>query len=205
MKKILVALCFFTTTYAATAQEDSARASRPQKGYEDAELFVGGSLTLSLGGYGSGFLIGVNPYFGYSFTRWLDAGIAVNYQHFSQRDEFDNRYRSNTIGGGIFTRIYPVDFIFLQAQPEFNFTTQRIIYGGQQGGIRETFDAPSLLVGAGYKSSRSDKNNFTFVSLLFDVLKDPSSPYTNTQGDIVPIIRAGVNIGLGRSRRGIPR
>jgi hypothetical protein len=56
-------------------------------------------------------------------------------------------------------------------------------------------------------------NTFYYISLLFDVIKNPSSPYVDNvydpnthvlvRTDILPILRAGINIGLfeGRHRR----
>ena len=196
MKKILTIALLLSFAF-AHAQKKSAQDSA--KGYDPTNLFIGGSLSLSLGGYQNGFLFGINPFVGYTLAKWVDAGVVVNYQYYTQKDQFNNKYRSNTIGGGVFTRIYPVHFLFIQAQPEYNFITQKYIQQGSPD-IKSSINAPSFLVGAGYTSSRSDKNSFTYVSLLIDVLKDKNSPYTDAYGDIVPVIRAGINVGLGRNR-----
>jgi len=55
------------------------------------------------------------------------------------------------------------------------------------------------LLGAGYISSRSGKNSFTYLSILFDVLKNPYSPYVDGYGKIIPVVRAGINIGLNKN------
>ncbi|MBA3674858.1 MAG: hypothetical protein H0W75_07865, partial [Chitinophagaceae bacterium] len=60
---------------------------------------------------------------------------------------------------------------------------------------------PSFLIGGGYTTSRSDKNSFTYLSILIDVIKDINSPYVDGYGNLVPIIRAGVNIGLNRKKK----
>src|SRR5947199_393957 len=68
-------------------------------------------------------------------------------------------------------------------------------------------DANSFLVGAGIAEGRQrGSNTFYYISLLFDVIKNPNSPYVNNvydqntgqlvRTDLVPIIRAGINIGL---------
>jgi hypothetical protein len=67
-------------------------------------------------------------------------------------------------------------------------------------------DANSLLVGGGFAQGRQDgSNSFFYFSVLVDVLKNVNSPYVNVDYDpatsrqrvtMVPIIRAGVNIGL---------
>src|ERR1043165_4905339 len=102
MKKILT-LASLVSVLFSNAQDSTRKKSG---GYDPENLFVGGSISLSLGGYQNGFLIGLNPYIGYKFLSFMDAGVVINYQHYSEKDFYDNKYRSNTFGGGVFTRIY---------------------------------------------------------------------------------------------------
>lgn len=174
-----------------------------QKGYDPTNWFTGGSISLGYGG-GNGdntFIAGLHPHFGYTLAKWLDVAGVVNFEYQTQKNQYYNvKIRNTTYGLGIFTRIYPVHFLFIQAQPEYNFIAQKVIYSGGNT-VREKFNAHSLLVGGGYSTSRSDKNSFTYLSLLVDVAKDANSPYLDGDGDIVPIIRAGINIGLNRGKR----
>lgn len=201
MKRVLL-LLLLSMGLNAFSQDEKEESSA--KGYDPGNLFIGGSLSLSLGGYNGGFLGGINPFVGYTLKNWIDGGAVVNFQYYTAKDIYDIKYRSTTYGAGLFTRIYPVQFIFLQIQPEYNFIQQKII---QQGfpDTKFSFNAPSVLVGAGYTTSRSDKNSFTYLSILVDVLQDPESPYIDSGGDLIPIIRAGINIGLnrGKSKSGI--
>lgn len=174
-----------------------------EKGYDPTNWFTGGSISLGYGGGSSysTFIAGLHPHFGYTLAKWLDVAGVVNFEYQSQKDQYYNyKVRNTTYGLGLFTRIYPVHFLFIQAQPEYNFIAQKVIYGvgGTQKG---KFNAPSLLVGGGYTTGRSDKNSFTYLSILVDVVKDINSPYVDGDGSIVPIIRAGVNIGLNRGKR----
>ncbi|MBA2562923.1 MAG: hypothetical protein H0V14_08415 [Chitinophagaceae bacterium] len=195
MKK-LMAIIFLTCSLPCFCQDEDSLA---EKGFDPTNLFTGGSVSVNLGGYNNTFLAGVNPHFGYTFSRWIDAAAVINFQYYTTRDQFNNKYRSTTYGLGLFTRIYPVRFIFLQAQPEYNFIKQKFIpFSGTTS--KDNINAPSLLVGAGYTSSRSDKNTFTYLSILVDVLKDINSPYIDGNGNLIPIIRAGFNIGLNRNR-----
>jgi len=78
---------------------------------------------------------------------------------------------------------------------------------------KETVDANSFLVGGGYCQGRqAGSNTFYYVSVLFDVIKNENSGYVDVVYDqvtgrrsvrAVPLIRAGINIGLfqGRNRR----
>jgi hypothetical protein len=183
---------FFTANI--FAQDESEKS----KGSEPSNWFTGGSISL---GAGNGtFNAGLHPHFGYTIAKWIDAAGVVNFEYQTQRDYYNNKYRSTTYGLGVFTRIYPVHFLFIQAEPEYNFIKQKYIPTSGTSD-RITLHAPSLLLGGGYTTSRSGANTFTYFSILVDVIKDINSPYVDGYGNLLPIIRAGVNIGLNRKRR----
>lgn len=193
MKNLLIAvLMLFSLSVFAQDEE----APEKPKGFDPTNLFTGGSVTLSLGGYSGGFIAGLNPHFGYTVAKWIDFAAVVNFQYSAYHDQYNNKYRSTIYGGGVFTRIYPVKFIFVQAQPEYNWIKYKGIPSVGTSQVAHVH-APSLLVGGGYTTSRSNKNTFTYLSILVDVIKDANSPYTDNFGNLVPIIRAGINIGLG--------
>ncbi len=183
MKKLLILLSM-AASFNGFAQEEK------QKSFDPTNLFTGGSVSLGYsGGTYSSFLAGVHPHFGYTITKWLDAAAVVNFEYQSQRDPYNDKYHNTTYGIGAFTRIYPVHFLFIQAEPEYNFSA-----------VKET-DSYGNASNAGYTTSRRDKNTFGYLSVLVDVIKDINSPYVDGYGNLVPIIRAGVNIGLNRKRR----
>jgi hypothetical protein len=194
-KKNLLALLLICSVYSAFAQEEEELESR---GFKKENLFTGGSISLSF--FNNTFLIGANPVLGYRIANWLDAGIVLNYQYSSARDyyTFDDKLRQSIYGGGVFTRIYPVNFLFGTAQLEHNF--QNVKYIPPNGGntIKSSTSANSVLVGAGYASGRAKEGNspFFYMSLMWDVSGNENSPYTDQFGRSVPIIRAGFNIPL---------
>ncbi|RYY39599.1 MAG: hypothetical protein EOO08_09855 [Chitinophagaceae bacterium] len=199
MKKLL--LTFFGCALLASAfAQDSTHGFRKEK------LFTGGSLSI---GFGTGyFLGGINPVLGYELTHWLDAGIAVNYTFTQQRYLYsyggvplDDKARQSVYGGGLFTRIFPVNFLFAQAQIEHNFINFK--YYPPNGGTVQQDDrqATSLLLGAGYTSGRTGGGPYGYLAVLFDVLKDPNSPYVDNYGHMQPQVRAGINIPLFRGKR----
>jgi len=182
------------------------------KGFKKENLFTGGSVTASF--YTGGTILGVNPIFGYKLANWVDAGIALNYTYSGARDVqvFNDKLRQNVYGPGAFARLYPVRFLFLQGQFEHNFTSQK--YTNDIGDVSKVkSDANSLLLGGGIaEGRRPGSSTFFYLSVLVDVLKNPNSPYVNNlydgsgnilRTDLVPIIRAGVNISLfqGRNNR----
>ena len=208
MKKCLMLIMLSSYILIASAQEDK------EKGFKKENLFTGGSVTVSF--FGGTTILGANPIFGYKLANFADAGVVVNYIYSGQRDifEFDDRIKQNVYGGGLFTRLYPVNFLFLQGQFEHNFISLKYTPATTNfQPYKETVDANSFLVGGGYCQGRQPgSNTFYYVSILFDVIKNENSPYVDVVYDnvtgrksvrAVPLIRAGINIGLfqGRNRR----
>jgi len=206
LKKILFAGCCLIAALGVGAQERT-----PQRvytysdaaaggGLQKENLFLGGSLALGLGSYQ--FNVGVSPEIGYSLNSWLDAGVVVNFNYNSIRADpyYDDniRYRTFNYGGGVFGRAYPLPFLFIAAQPEYNWISQnQKDMNPGAGGASATFNtsAPSLLLGAGYGQRVIGEGSF-YISLMFDVLGDKNSPYNDFNGHPLPVIKAGFNIYL---------
>jgi hypothetical protein len=192
------------------AQDDEEN----EKGFKKENLFTGGSVTFSF--FNGQTLLGANPLFGYKLTDWADAGLAFNFLYSSARDynEFNDKIRQTVYGPGVFTRLYPVSFLFVQGQFEHNFSTLKYIPA--PGSIfytnaKSKSGANSLLLGAGFAQGRvGGSNTFYYISVLFDVLKNINSPYVNVTYNpnnpaqrritMTPVIRAGFNIGLFQGR-----
>ncbi|MBL7731207.1 MAG: hypothetical protein JNM88_08525 [Chitinophagaceae bacterium] len=195
MKKIMMtwALAFAATAVMAQDKEEKEGPSFKEN------LFTGGSVSLTF--FNNTFLIGANPVFGYSVADWVDAGIVVNYTYTSYRDYnfiLNDKLRQKVYGGGGFVKLYPVRFLFLQAQYEYNFIRQKYIQGGTGYTERAKGEAPSFLVGGGYTSGREGRGGepFYYLAVLFDVNRNILSPYTDEYNNIIPIIRAGLQIPL---------
>src|ERR1700754_54358 len=110
MKRIIfigAGLLFFYIQ--ASAQDEE---SAPKKKFAQ-NLFTGGSVSL---GYSStSFNIGANPVLGYRLAKWIDAGIGLNttYTSFRNFSYYDDRIHQSIYGGGVFSKIYPVRFLFI--------------------------------------------------------------------------------------------
>ena len=212
MKSKLIALLFIASaiSFFANAQDEE---EEKKKGFKKENLFTGGSVTASF--YNGVTVLGISPVFGYKLAEWTDAGLVFNLNYASIRDyrQFDDKLKQTVKGLGVFTRLYPVNFLFVQAQYEKNFITQKYIPSPNfpiYNSYKETVNANSLLVGAGYTQGRQrGSNTFFYLALLFDVLKDQNSPYVDVAIDpntgyrsirAIPIIRGGVNIGLFEGR-----
>lgn len=202
MKKQLLFLLLTALTSGLCAQDSTGR-----RGFKKENLFTGGSVSLS---FGSGsFLAGVNPVLGYSIAKWLDAGIAVNYTYASQRGVYNgsaysnDKLHSNLYGAGVFTRLFPVRFLFAQVQVEHNFINNKYIFENGSPSISDKVSATSTLVGAGYTTGRQPGQGkpFGYLAILFDLGNDQYSPYKDEINRSTPIIRAGINIPLFQGRR----
>jgi hypothetical protein len=201
MKKILM-LCLVTVfilsySDAQTIKEENEEQNKG--GFKKENLFAGGNVAV---GFGTGsFSFGLGPYIGYSFNKYIDVAVSLNYNYISQRDYYveGDKLRNSVIGPGGFVRIYPVKFLFAHAQYEQNFLKAKYFpapnsfYQLQE----EKLSVGSLLVGPGFASGRDEDNkSFYYFSVLFDVAKNINSPYLDGSGRLNPIIRAGFNIAL---------
>lgn len=206
MKKTLIILLAALVTLTAKAQYEKDDDEK-KGGFKKENIFTGGSVTASF--FNGSTVLGISPYFGYSINRFVDVAVSANYNYASQRDNvvYGDKLRQTIAGPGAFVRLYPVKFLFAQAQYEYNFIRQKYIALPNSGYQNETtkFKASSLLVGGGYCSGREDVGDvFYYFSVLWDIKKDINSPYTDGLNRTLPIVRAGLQIPLfqgGRNRR----
>src|SRR5215510_3626171 len=128
MKSKLMALLLAASFISFYANAQDKEKEETKKGFNKENLFTGGSISLAF--YNNTFLVGGSPVFGYSITNWADLGIVVNYNYTSYRDYnfvFNDKLKQYVYGGGTFIKLYPVRFLFAQAQYEYNFIKQKYI------------------------------------------------------------------------------
>lgn len=192
MNKKLIAVIFSTLLFTAAMAQDEDE----QKGFKANHVFIGTGLNL---GFSNGFIIGLNPEFGYSFNQVLDAGIAMNFSYITQRYQSVNiTARYLALGGGPFIRIWPIQQLFIGGQFEYN----KISYSEKtDAGIinKANADAPSLLVGLGYGTRNIGQMQF-YTSIMIDAMKDFNSPYRDQFGRVLPVFRTGFSFYLGRKK-----
>jgi len=196
---VVFACCFCFSCPAQEVEEVLKKEKEEtKKGFKKENLFAGGNLNVSF--FNGTTALGVNPYFGYNINRFIDVAVSMNVSYISQRDnQFDgDKLRQNILGPGAFVRIFPVKFLFAQAQYEHNFIRYKYFYPSGSGVPSEKyrFEPNSLLLGAGYANGRENGKTFYYFSVLFDVLRQPNSPYTDNNNRAMPLFRAGFNIGL---------
>ncbi|MFM2146511.1 MAG: hypothetical protein RL732_1347 [Bacteroidota bacterium] len=196
LRRALWSLVFGVFYFPLHAQDNEVELPVEKGGFKKENLFTGGSISLSF--FNNTFLIGANPVLGYKLAQFADAGLQVNIQHLSSKyTGTGEKMRQTLYGGGVFARLFPINFLFAQGQWEHNWVTTKDI---NASGLltRSTRSTNSLLVGGGYASGRNGQANapFFYMMLLFDVSKVSNTPYTDGLGNPFPIIRAGLTIPL---------
>jgi hypothetical protein len=171
-------------------------------GFRKENLFVGGGLGLGFGGHE--FNVGINPEIGYSLNRFFDVGVVgnFNYNSVSPDDQYiynDNeRVHQFTYGGGLFARVWVLPFLFLTAQPEYNWLSEKDTYLDDNSSYKFNANAPSVLLGAGYGRRLVGQSTF-YIAIMFDAVNNKNSPYNNINGNPLPVIRAGFDIFVHHS------
>jgi hypothetical protein len=188
MKTGILIFFLFTSSFLFAQKDEEEKG-----GFKQERIFIGSSLNLA---FSSGvFQIGANPEVGYSINNFLDAGINFNINYTS----FKYPYYSDQIfnyGIGSVIRIWPVNFLFISAVPEYNWiNVTRKYVDNITPDQKDKFNAGSLLLGAGY-GKRIVGQMYSYFALMFDALHDQYSPYRDVQGRAIPIIKAGFAIYL---------
>jgi hypothetical protein len=188
--KVLFLLLSVFAVLQATAQEELPGES--EGGFDKSKLFFGGNFGASFGDY---TLVNVSPQLGYRFNTFFAAGAGVNfiYNSYKQRDLYnDPIYRDNygVAGLNVFGRVYPLNVVMLQVQPEMNYTWGKRKYfdGLPEAKLPKKF-VPSLLLGAG-AAIPSGPGAF-MVMMQYDVLQHARSPYGTR-----PFLSFGYNMGF---------
>ncbi len=201
MKKLTVYVLLTFLTLAAFAQEEE-ETKRPF--FKKENFFTGGTVNAAFGNQFTS--LGISPFFGYSINKYVDVAATIGYNYISQRDNLylDDKLRQSVYGPGAFVRLFPVKFLFAQAQYEFNLLRLKYIFPSNLGIPNEKykFDAHSFLIGGGFASGRdfTEQRSYYYFSILWDVGNSVNSPYKDNLNRATPIIRAGYNIALFQRR-----
>ena len=196
MKFFFAILVLFCLGGTSIAQNEENRTDF----FDKRKLFVGGNVNM---GFGDNFtVLGGEPHIGYSLTNFLDLALNFNYTYMSQRDYsvVGDKLRSSIIAPGAFMRVFPVKFIFAQAQVEHSFMRNKYLPAIGSSYQRELLksESNSILVGGGLASGREPQEGFFYFSILWDIGNNPRSPYVDNLNRSVPQFRGGVSIPLFR-------
>ena len=194
MKRTALSLILFVSFLAGFAQDEPAPEGR---GFQRDKMFVGGNFGLTISSDYT--LINVSPQVGYRFTNFVAAGLGINGQYINERffdpaSGLEGKQELGVVGLNLFGRIFPIEQLMIQVQPEANYVFGNIKYEAYNGRPAQTTKAdavivPSLLIGGGAVFP-SGKGAF-MVSVFYDVLQKPNSPY-----GAAPFYSFGYNVSL---------
>src|SRR5436190_21236376 len=98
MKNIFLLIMGLSLTLNTMAQDDSTQ-TKKKITFKKDHLFTGGGVILSFSSNVT--VLGASPVFGYSVTKWLDAGLAFSYVYASQRHypfySYDDKLEQTTV------------------------------------------------------------------------------------------------------------
>lgn len=200
MKKYFFAISFILLALSSRAQSEGEENMHK---FRKDNIFIGGAIGLGLGGWSGGFNIGANPEIGYTVATWMDAGISTNFNYYSFSADYNGgvRQRSFNYGGGVFVRLFPYRGFFIQILPEYNrINTNFKDFNSNGYELKLKQEAPSLLLGAGYSTRIIGQANF-FSAIMFDAGNNINSPYVDSYGKKLPILRTGFNFYLRAKKR----
>ena len=181
MKRITLLLLLFLFSLSKMVEAQS-NVEKPKVPFKD-RISVGGNIAFSFGTY---TYIGVAPIVFYNVTpSWL-VGLGGSYYYWK-----DTYYdvESSIYGGLALSRYIIFKGLFVEADFEANNLDAYTV--DQLGQLHtQRMWVPSLLLGGGYAAPLGSNSAF-YLSILYDVLQDPNSPYLGQ-----PIIRGGFGFGF---------
>jgi hypothetical protein len=152
-------------------------------------IFFGGGLDFGISSYST--ILGISPIIGYRLSPSFDVGLRLNYSYYRYNDNFI-KFSTNNYGAGVFGRYYLFFFNDLFLHAEYEALNNEVIYFNNftyevEGSERVWIS--SLFIGGGYRQWIGS-NAFVGITVLWNLLDDINSPYSN------PIFRIGVGVGI---------
>lgn len=182
----VVILGFSIPSYAQFGQPDSKQSDNEFK--MSKRLFIGGGLGFGMSSYSTSLWIA--PEVGYRISPSFDIGLRFTYNYYHYNDDLV-KFSTNNYGSSLFARYYLFFFndLFLHAEYEV-LSYEYGNYVNLNGDVETTREWVSgLFLGGGYRQWIGS-NAFIGITILWNVLDDINSPYSN------PIFRIGVGVGI---------
>jgi hypothetical protein len=189
MKKILLAACLFIMFSVAAVAQYREEEEPVKKGFDKSKLFFGGNFGLGFGNIST--LVNVSPQVGYRFNRYLAAGAGINFIYSSYKYQYEGyKEQYGVTGLNVFGRFYPIEYAFVQVQPEANYTWVKYKFdSGEPDYKLPNKIVPSLLGGVG--AAIPAGAGYFIVMAQYDLLQNERSPYGNHA-----FFNFGYNIGF---------
>lgn len=173
----------------ATAQFGQP-SSREQSDFSNQKkVYVGGGLDFGISSYST--ILGIAPIVGYRLSPSFDVGLRAVYSYYRYNDSYI-KYSTSNYGAGFFARYYLYFFSDLYLHAEYEALNYEQVYLNTallEVDHKERIWSSSFFVGGGYRQWIG-QHAFVGITVLWNLLDDINSPYTN------PIFRIGVGVGL---------
>jgi hypothetical protein len=186
MKRIYLfyLLLFISALGFAQVQDDSLLKELEQEEPEayQSKLYYGGYLSLSLGNY---TVVGATPLIGYKVSQKFSVGTQLSYEYVKDK-RYNANYETSNYGLSVFSRYRIVPQLY--AHVEFSEMNYKFYY---TNGSNAREWVPFLWLGGGYSQPIS-RNTWFNVQVLFDVLNNENSPYTEWE----PYFSVGFGVGF---------
>jgi len=195
---IFVFLCgFFVAAQNKGANSNNSSSNSSNKKPASSSVKKTGPLDrISIGGTLSGgvsndyYFLTAAPRVSMEVTKWFVPGVTVAYMY-AQETPKPYKITTNTYGGGVFARLYPIQYVFGHVEYQHLWYNQKVTGGGI---APEKFSASDnfLLTGVGAKVPVGNKM-FMLGSVLFNVLNNEKSDHYMYKN---PIYSIGFEVGL---------
>lgn len=194
MKKIgLSLLLTLAVCTALMAQDQQPPADQgAKKGFDRSRIFIGGNFGLSFGSY---TLINISPQVGYRFNDYFAGGVGINGIYTSENLGGGIKQKLGVAGMNIFGRVYPIQQVFAQLQPEMNYIWGSYTDGSTKSSLNGKI-LPSLLAGVGGIIPMGHTGGLVIMG-QYDLLnkslngRNPGTPYGKNI-----FFSVGFNVGL---------
>lgn len=172
-----------TDQYVQSKQEEQAKAAAEKQKKHDnftKRLKYGGSFGAF---FGQQTYVELSPKVGYEVNKRLTAGLGFNYIYFSVKD-YGQKFVTHIYGPTVFAQYSLISGLF--AYGEFNAYSVEA-YSPVPPYSSERIWIGSAPVGLGYYSG--GQMGGVYLSVLYDLINDPNSPYYN--GGMPILLRVG--------------
>ncbi len=146
------------------------------------KLYFGGYVNATFGGY---TVMGIEPLVGYNLTPRFSVGGKISYEYISDK-RYEEEYSASNYGFSVFTRLRVTQRMYAHA--EYSAMNYKLFY---TDGHDEREWVPFLFLGGGIIQPIS-KNTWVTAEVLFDVLQNEDSPYSNWE----PFFSVGFGVGF---------
>jgi hypothetical protein len=178
-------LGFNIPSYAQFGQPDSKQSDNDFK--MSNRLYIGGGLGFGMSSYSTS--VWITPVIGYRLSPSVDIGTRLSYNFYSST-YYTQKYSTHNYGGALFARYYLFFFNDLFLHAEYEALSYQYGYPTVNGDIEKRREWISgFFIGGGYRQWIGS-NAFVGITVLWNVLDDLNSPYSN------PIFRIGVGVGI---------